>query len=140
MFSQVYLPKAQEALRAQAAAAAEEKRLKKAQHQPQQYKQLVLEEIDPQLLRRVPAGKPGLEEPQQLAFIVDAGYYKKQQQHQHQQRPLLRPNDYETLEEVQVSPRPRYHHQQQQYQPQHHHQQIDSDKLALLVPIEHQGP
>ncbi|XP_014204272.1 putative mediator of RNA polymerase II transcription subunit 26 [Copidosoma floridanum] len=117
---EVYLPKAAEALRAQAA---QEKRLKKPQ---QPIKHILLEEIEPQLLRREPAGKP---EEQQVTFLVDAGYYRKTQQ---PQRPLLRQPEYQGIEEVTGRP---------QHYPQQYHQQIESEKLALLVPVEHQsGP
>jgi hypothetical protein len=133
---QVYLPKAAEALRAEAA---QEKRLKKPQH----IKHLLLEEVDPQLLQRSHKSEEQQQQQQQhqqqqqqrqqLAFLVDAGYYRKAQHQgqppiQAQHRGLLRQGDYQGLEEVEPSSR------YQQYQPQ-----IDEEKLALLVPVEHQG-
>ena len=128
------MPKAAEALRE---AALQEKRLKKAQNQIKH--QILLEEIDPQLLRRLPKPEDHQEPTQELTFLVDADYFRKaqvaqqqheQQQQQHvQQRPLLRPaSRYQSIEEPSNA-------QQSRYQP--YHGQIDPEKLALLVPVEH---
>ncbi|XP_058793984.1 mediator of RNA polymerase II transcription subunit 15-like [Phymastichus coffea] len=105
---EVYLPKAAEALRAQAA---QEKRLKKP------LKQLLVEEVE--------SADKGDE--QQLAFLVDAAYYRKQQQHQqlHQQQQQQQPRAQYLQQDVEAA---RY--------PAQYQQLVDPDKLALLLPVE----
>ncbi|KAJ8678843.1 hypothetical protein QAD02_014630 [Eretmocerus hayati] len=141
---EVYLPKAAEALQAQAQAA-QEKRPKKPIHQPpppppqQQIQHVLLEEIDPQYLRRIPVKQSATvtavpstadEHDQQLAFLVDAGYYGKavSPQPPPQQRALIRPSEYTAQLQQEVRP------QHYQYRQAH----IDPEKLALLVPVEPQ--